>query len=286
MTTSRAQMLSAAPALGLGAGCAASSRACIVCAAARAVVVTAIATTTMVTSTIVASTIGALAAAWPSEAHAADVLYRCTDAEGRVTWQNRNPCAKGQQQQIRHVEVPPARTPPVVIPELHGAASAPPATTPASALPAAAAAPAPRAVGPLPTTATPPNTTATPPPPRMPAAAPVPTAALAPPPALWRCLRWDGDDSVQESATPATHCKPLATTGLDGDAQNGAGSACETVHDTCTPVPQAALCTVWKNRVDEARFRWRYAGDGPAATARKAEYDALDARYAGSSCAQ
>lgn len=214
-----------------------------------------------------AATALVMAAMAAPAAHAADVLYRCTDAAGRVTWQNRTPCAKGQQQQIRHIEVPPARTPPLLIAAPGTSPSSPTAST-SAVTPAATAAspPAPAVTAPsVPTT--------------------LPAAPAAPPPALWRCLRWDGDDTVQESATPATHCRPLATTGLDGNAQDGAGSACETVHDVCTPVPDAALCTVWKNRVDEARFRWRYAGDGPAAAARQAEYDALAARYGASSCA-
>lgn len=211
-------------------------------------------------------------ALWLRPAHAADVLYRCTDASGQVIWQNRTPCAKGHAQEQRRIEVPTGRAPPLVIPPVSGEATV--------AWPPAPTAPVPAARD----TTSPPVTPLT----AWPAASqdtpPAPVVSAEPPPPLYRCRRWDGETLLQESATPTERCAPLATTGLDGDARGGAGSACETVHDTCTPVPAEALCATWKNRVDEARFRWRYAGDGPQASARKAEYDALFARYEASTC--
>jgi hypothetical protein len=206
----------------------------------------------------------------PRVVHAEDVLYRCTDAAGRVIWQNRRPCTKGQAQQIRRIEVPAGRAPALRIAPPASGATATPAPVPA---PPPVPSPSVGPIGPLA-----PLPQATPP--------PLPDhAAATPPPPLYRCTRWDGGTQMQESATPVERCKPLATTGLDGDVQGGAGSACETVHDVCTPVPAEALCSTWKNRIDEARFRWRYAGDGPQAATRKAEYDALASRYEASTCA-
>lgn len=191
----------------------------------------------------------------PLHAQAQLVIYRCTDASGAVTIQNDVPCPAGQQQQIRTVDppppLPPYRARALRMPEVIAADQ-----DQAEAEAAAAA------------TATAPA---------------VPAAERTPPPALFQCTTWDENRYLTADDTPQKRCAPLRTVGLDGNPQHGAGSACQTMHDQCQPVPGEILCKTWQRRVDEAEFRWKFAragNDDP----RKREYDRLAAILANSTC--
>lgn len=146
-------------------------------------------------------------------------IYRCTAADGTVSFQNDRRCPPGSAQEVRRMPIP--ATPP-----------------PAPAVAAPAPAPAPAAPVAPPT--------------------PVPRAAPQPPPPLFACRSWDERDYFGDVAEPPPTCVPMQTVGIDGSAELAAGRACEMRRDTCAPVPDADLCAAWKRRMEEARFRWRF----------------------------
>lgn len=174
-------------------------------------------------------------------------IYRCVDpVTGAVALQNDTPCPKGQQQTVRKLDPPPAyRAPP----------APPPAAVPAHA---------PRAVA-----------DKAPPPPS-------PPSVRLPPPPLFQCRTPDDRDYLGDRGDPPASCVPMATVGIDGTSTLGAGQACEMQRDECTEVPAEQLCVAWKKRVDEAEFRWKFAGGRD--DDRKAEYERLGRIYRDSTC--
>lgn len=214
-------------------------------------------------SAAIALAIGATAAAQETRApaiagHAAGaaprqiVIYRCTDAAGHVTIQNDVACPKGTKQQRQAIETPPPV--PAYVP-------APPDPATDTATPATAKKPAPPADGAN--------------------AAPL---VRAPPPPLYACRTWDARDLLTEDATPAERCAPLQVVAADGSARSDA-AACEKVTDQCEAVPAESLCTAWQRRVDEAEFRWRFAG-AKQDDDRRRDYESLRAKLAQSDCAR
>jgi hypothetical protein len=188
------------------------------------------------------------AAATPHET----VIYRCTDPAGNVTLQNDRPCPSGHAQEIRMIGTVP--------------------TSPAPAIPAAR---------PPATPAPPPKPAAQSPAPDAPDA-PAAATPRKPPPALYQCKTWDDRDYLGETEEPASSCAPLRTVGIDGSPDLAAGSACEMRRDECVAIPSDDLCRAWKRRVDEAEFRWKFAGSGN--DARKAEYERFAKIYRDSAC--
>lgn len=180
-----------------------------------------------------------------------DVVYRCTDANGAVTLQNAQPCPPGQRQRIIEIDVPPPL--PAYVPP------PPPPAPQADAAPAAA--------------------------PGDDGAGADADRVRLPPPPLYRCTSWDGERRLTADATPAVRCRPLHTVGIGGLSGLGAGAACERVEDACEPVPEDALCHAWDGRVREAEFRWKVASGRREIRERRAEYEALAATYAASTCA-
>jgi hypothetical protein len=166
------------------------------------------------------------------------VIYRCTDAFGALTVQNDVPCPKGSRQKRQVIQAP------APMPAYHPAPR--PAHTPA---------PAP----PDPQPASPPET--------LPAAQ-IADADRLPPPALYRCNTFDNDSYLSENATPAPRCVRLQTTDLGGNADGGAGSACQMVTDQCQRVPDGAACPAWKQRLREAQSASTFAGNATADAAR------------------
>lgn len=215
----------------------------------------------------------AQAAARPAVARTIHI-FRCTDAAGRVTLQNDVPCPKGTRQQQQAVEAPPPvpayvpreeRMPVLVAAERADEAAGIAGEAKAPAWPGAATD----------------VTSATP-------AEPAPRASAAPlvpgpPPQLYACRTWDERDLLTEDATPAERCAPLQVVAADGSTRSDA-AACEKVTDQCEAVPAEALCTAWQRRVDEAEFRWRFAG-AKQDDARRHEYELLKAKLAQSNCA-
>ena len=165
-------------------------------------------------------------------------IYRCTDAAGRVTLQNDTPCPKGSRQERQAVDVPPPLPAYVPreerMPDIVAAERADEAAAIAAAVRPRDDAPAPDAKG-------------------------APPAAREPPPALYACRTWDNADYLTPDAEPAERCAPLQVVGMDGVARADA-AACEKVVDQCVAVPAEQLCRAWRRRVDEAEFRWKFAG--------------------------
>ncbi|MEO5565840.1 MAG: DUF4124 domain-containing protein [Luteimonas sp.] len=177
------------------------------------------------------------------------VIYRCTDATGHVTLQNDDACPAGTKEQKQVIDTP-AAVPAFVPPELPELYSPPVAAKPAK-----------------------PATTS---------ATAVPIVIRSPPPALFQCRGWDQVAYYTEATTPKQQCAPLQVVGIDGVSPPQA-SACEMVADQCTAITAEDLCPAWRRRVDEAEFRWRFAGAHDD-DERKHEYEALLAAYAGSDC--
>ena len=183
------------------------------------------------------------------------VFYKCTDAKGNVSMQNGVPCAAGMKQEVRRI----GEVKTVPVPEKRPE----PAPAPAAPAygefirvggPAVARAPAPEAAG------------------------------LPPPPALFQCRSWDGDDYLGESESPPPRCAPLQVVGIDGSPALGMGAACEMKHDTCTAIPAGQLCASWYRKLDDADFKLRYAADADRGE-RQAAFDAAQAKIKASHCA-
>lgn len=184
----------------------------------------------------------------PAHAQTDMTIYRCVDPSGAVTLQNDVPCPKGSQQSLRKVGVLPTMPAPVAVP-------AAPAARPAPVV-------------------------AAPPPPAAPSA-PAPLVRTAPPP-LFQCRTWDDRDYLGDTAEPPATCVPVQAMGIDGTSASAAGASCEMRRDACTAVPADKLCAVWKKRVDEAEFRWKFGGGRD--DDRKVEFDRLARTYRGSTC--
>lgn len=199
----------------------------------------------------------AMLTAVPLGAQERVVIYRCAGADGIVTVQNDRPCPTGTTQQDRRVIQAPQ--PPAAPAPTTPAGPARPGTPPTPSSPRAApSAPgAPPASAPT-ETSTPPTAPATITVPPQTAGTPVPSAlATVPgvsptddtaPPPLYECRVFDGSAYLGENPNPAPRCASLATTGVGGTAP-AAGEACQVVRDECTPVPAAALCDRWRERL-------------------------------------
>ena len=180
-------------------------------------------------------------------------IYRCTDASGALTVQNDQPCPAGHRQEIQVIDVPPPLPAHVpreeVMPEVVAAEEA--------MLQAAIEAAVPPPVAP---------------------------GDRVAPPALYQCTTWENTIFLTEDDTPAERCAPIRIVGLDGRPRPGLGAACQTMHDTCEAVPEDTLCEAWRRRVDEAEFRWKFAG-ALAEDPKRIEYERLAATLANSTCA-
>ena len=179
-------------------------------------------------------------------------IYRCTDATGALTLQNDEPCPSGHRQEVQVIDVPPPLPAYVSreqrMPEIVAAEQAGREAAILAALPE-----------------------------------PVPPGERTAPPALFQCTTWDDTRYLTEEATPAERCAPIRVVGLDGRPTQG-GSACQTTRDKCEAVPEDGLCAAWRRRVDEAEFRWKFAG-AAAADPKRLAYEQLAATLANSTCA-
>lgn len=197
--------------------------------------------------------LGSIVLLAPAPGHAGPtVIYRCTAADGAVTFQNGTPCGAGLQQQRRVIDIA-APLPAFVAP--------PAAPDPMPSVPLISVTPA-----------------LTPVTPRDPDAEPKPA-----PPALYACRVYDNSTYWREDDTPPPRCRPLQTVGIGGLPGMGAGQACERHEDVCQAVPADDLCRSWDNRVREAEFRWRF-GDGSEREPARIEYERLFNQLQASAC--
>lgn len=207
-----------------------------------------------------------LALCWllPATAAAQAVtMYRCTDALGRVTIQNDEPCPKGSRQEKREVSIDATAAPfPKPLPEI--APIVP--TQPQAPEPAAAGADDIPRVLPLPEAET-------------------PRADRLPPPPLFRCRTIENDSYLADTGEPRERCLAIDTVGIDGRQQLGAGRACTVVHDQCQRVPDEDACDAWRQRVNQAQSAWTFARADSRAEL-KAEYERIARVVAETTCNQ
>lgn len=182
------------------------------------------------------------------------VIYRCTDASGALTIQNNVRCPKGTTQEKRVIAPPPRA--PAYVPA--------PAMTPSAAPPPKPAAAAVTA-----------NTS--------PLAATIADADRLPPPQLFRCNTFDNDSYLTDLGTPAPRCVRLNTTGINGNADLGAGEACQMVTDQCERVADGAICASWSERRKQIEAAWKF-GRGVDAEANRLEYERIDRLLRESTC--
>ncbi|MEO6364647.1 MAG: DUF4124 domain-containing protein [Luteimonas sp.] len=182
------------------------------------------------------------------------VIYRCTDASGALTIQNDVRCPKGSRQEKQVLASPP---------------NAPAYVPPAKPKPVVAPRPAP--VAPEPRA----NET--------PAVSTIADADRLPPPMLFRCNTFDNDSYLSDAGTPAPRCVRLNTTGINGNADIGAGEACQMVTDQCERVADGAICAAWIERRKQVEAAWKF-GRGVDAEANRLEYERIDRLVRDSTC--
>jgi len=199
---------------------------------------------------------GVLALLACAGAHAT-TIYKCTDAKGNMTMQNDTPCPAGSKQEVRHVGELPTAPPPAEKPAAAPVANVPPPGSHFELV-------------------------------RGPESDPLPASNVAvearkPPPPLFECKTYADETYLSESGEPESRCVLMNTVGLNGDPNLGAGAACEVKNDSCTPLADAALCSAWRRRIDESKFRMTFANDADKAE-RKAEYERQLAAFVDSTC--
>lgn len=193
------------------------------------------------------------------------VIYRCTGADGAVSVQNDVPCPKGSQQQRRVIETARPSAP----------VSSPPASAPLAALVSMPIDPGESMDGAAEPTAADPSAVPEPDAPDSPPA--------DPPPPLFSCRTWDRKEHFSDDPVPTRRCAPLRVSGLDGSDGGGQAAACEYVTDTCTPVPEEALCKQWHQYAHDTRAMLLFGrAEDPAAT--RVDLDRIEALVQASTC--
>lgn len=250
----------------------------------------------------------------PASAQAV-TIYRCTDAAGELTVQNR-PCPAGttqREQQVQDIADPaatgsdatpatasplprPTQAPGIVSPHIPALQSVGRSSDGGFVTTSSGAAPSSLGSIDLPTispTQEPQRasdggfiTTSIGPEPRILDSANLPRSAppeqdaepdpdRLPPPPLFQCSTYDGDRYLSEEQDVPPRCLPLRTVGLDGNPMTGAGMACEVVRDQCARVPDGGACEAWRRHAREAQSRWRFAHPDNVER-RRTEYERME----------
>ena len=138
-------------------------------------------------------------------------LHRCTDAKGKITWQD-DACPKGSEDVVREMIRP----------------QDPPKSARKS-----------RMVAP-PVLAPPPEP-------------PAPLRELLPPPAMYRCTTYDGDERYSESYDPNPRCEPIVVYYPYPNYVNPTqGLSCRWVEDSCVRLSDRAACDRFRAKQKEA----------------------------------
>lgn len=201
------------------------------------------------------------------------VVFRCTDANGKVTVQD-GPCPSGSAQIIQR----------------RGAAAT---STVSTALGSEGPAPAP---GILDSSLLPTLQAGVPSPEddagildsnvvRERARAAAEDAPPKPPlPEIHSCVGNEGSHYLHEYGPAPPRCAPLAITGLGGSFAPGNAASCEVVRDSCTALPEDQRCRAWQQRFRDARGRERFSSPENQAAA-SADRERLQAVLGASDCA-
>ena len=155
------------------------------------------------------------AGASKADANTATVtVHRCTDARGRVTLQD-DPCPAGSREETRAMTRP--KDPPVSSKAVRVA------ETPAMPQPDILV--------------------ADDPPPRLP----------IPPPPMYRCTSYDGDERFSESYDPNPRCEPLVIYyPYPNQLTPQQALGCRWVEDSCVRLSDRAACDRWKQKRKDA----------------------------------
>ena len=140
-------------------------------------------------------------------------LHRCTDARGKVTWQD-DACPAGSKDEVREMTRPtdPPRAPATPVkPAAAPVVQAPPVERP--------------------------------PPPRQ----------LIPPPDMFLCTSYDGIERYSESYDPNPRCEPIVLYYPNPELLPPAmQNSCRWVEDSCVRLSDDAACVQWRARQKEA----------------------------------
>ena len=140
-------------------------------------------------------------------------LHRCTDARGKVTWQD-DTCPAGNKDELREMVRPSEPAP--------HASALPAAPAPADAAPQA--------------------------PPPAPA-----QRELIPPPPMYQCTSYDGIQRYSESYDPNPRCEPLVIYyPYPNQLTPAQALSCRWVEDSCVRLSDRAACDRFRNQKVEA----------------------------------
>ena len=154
---------------------------------------------------------GSVAAQGSKAGEAVVTLHRCTDAKGKVTWQD-DACPKGSEDVVREMIRP--QDPPK---------SARKPKPPAPVVVAPPAEPAP------------------------------PLRELLPPPAMYKCTTYDGNERYSESYDPNPRCEPIVVYYPYPNYVNPTqGLSCRWVEDSCVRLTDRAACEHFRAKQKEA----------------------------------
>ncbi|MEN5424935.1 hypothetical protein ABE522_01005 [Stenotrophomonas pennii] len=217
----------------------------------------------------------ALASAQPASANE-DIVFRCTDADAKVTVQDA-PCPSGTAQIIQRRNASAASTASTALgdspapvaagvldsDQLTGTATGAPAGSGDAILDSDVI----RA--------------------RAIAEAAANAGAVAdrpPPPVIFRCTSSGGGQYFHEYEAAPPRCVVMSISGLGGSIAPGTAASCEMVRDACSEVDPAQRCGAWQQRLRDARGRESFAPPDSQAQARD-ERLRVQAVLEASSCA-
>lgn len=215
------------------------------------------------------------------------VVFRCTDADGALTVQNK-PCPAGSSQRIERFVAPASHQPPATADTVAPAAIVPVVDSAVTA-DMLQHAPLPILQGDVQTSVDAEGSAildsdvvrrqA-----RQEAAAAKEAAAVAklPLPEIYQCQGRDGNRYLHEREPAPPHCVLMTVTGLGGNTPvNAAG--CEVIRDQCEAIEEPQRCNSWQQRFRDARGSERFAAPENKARA-IAERERLQALLADSDC--
>jgi len=150
-------------------------------------------------------------------------LHRCTDAKGKVTWQD-DKCPAGSKDELRQMTRP----------------TDPPPRAPVAQAP------------------TPAPVVQAPPPVEAP-----PLRQLLPPPDMYKCTSYDGIERYSEQYDPNPRCEPIVLYYPNPEQLSPAmQNSCRWVEDSCVRLSVSAACAQYKaKKVEAASLRQRAFSD-------------------------
>ena len=178
-----------------------------------------------------------------------DIVFRCTDADAKVTVQDA-PCPSGTAQIIQRRGASAASTASTALGDSPAPAAAVPAVLDSDLLPA----PQPGAAAGSGDAILDSDVIRA----RATADATV-VADRPPPPVIFRCTATGGGQYFHEYEAAPPRCMVMSISGLGGGIAPGTAASCEMVRDACSEVDEAQRCGAWQQRLRDARGRESFA---------------------------